>query len=163
MPIVLVRVDERLVHGQVLEGWLPSTRAQELWIANDVLARDSVQRTIMESAIPFSVRLIIDTVERIAALLKDEDEVEIRRMILVDDPEDALRLRRAGVRFDSLNLGNLRKNDFSVCLSNSVLVGDDTLSTLRDIMDEGVQINIQSVPFEKPVDLFDACRRCPRT
>jgi len=158
MPIVLVRVDERLVHGQILEGWLPTTRAQVLLVANDTLADDSVRRAIMESAVPFTVRLVIDTVERIAELVIGDTNGEVRKMILVDDPLDALRLMQAGVRFDSLNLGNFRTDDFSVCLSKSVVVGDETLTTLRDIMDRGVRINIQSVPFEKPVDLFDVCR-----
>ncbi|MDD3473251.1 MAG: PTS sugar transporter subunit IIB, partial [Syntrophaceae bacterium] len=72
MPIVLVRVDDRLVHGQILEGWLPSTRAEELLIANDALAQDELQKMIMESAIPYSVSLIVDSVEKIASILLDD-------------------------------------------------------------------------------------------
>ncbi|MGC8604586.1 MAG: PTS sugar transporter subunit IIB, partial [Desulfomonilaceae bacterium] len=86
MPIVLLRVDDRFVHGQILQGWLPSTRAQELYIANDILAEDEVQKMIMECAIPYNVKMVIDTVENIARLLNDEDKKDTRRMVIVDTP-----------------------------------------------------------------------------
>lgn len=161
MPIVLVRVDDRLVHGQILEGWLPSTRAQELLIANDVLAHDFLQKMIMQSAIPYSVSIVIDTVHGIATLLKNTQENDLRRIVLVDSPRDALRLIRAGVGFDHLNLGNFRTNDVTVCLSRTFMVGEDGLQDLRTILEEGVKVDIQSVPFEKPLDLFDVLRCFP--
>ncbi len=153
MPIVLIRVDDRLVHGQILEGWLPSTRAQEVLIANDALAEDELQKMILESAIPFSVSLIIDSVEKIAAILLNESSSDIRRMVIVDKPVDALRLKKAGVDFNSLNLGNLVEADCKKCLSRSISVGEECLNALKEIMDEGIKINIQSVPFEKGVEL----------
>jgi mannose/fructose/N-acetylgalactosamine-specific phosphotransferase system component IIB len=163
MPIVLVRVDDRLIHGQILEGWLPSTRAQELLVANDAVAQDDLRKMIMQSATPYSVGLVIDSVERIASLCMESDAPDVRRMIIVENPLDALRLKRAGVPFDSLNLGNFRTNDVTVCLSRSVAVGDETLRELRVIMEEGVHVSLQTVPYERPVDLFQVIRRCGRT
>lgn len=153
MPIVLIRVDDRLVHGQILEGWLPSTRAEELLIANDALAEDDLQKMIMESAIPYSVSLVIDSVDKIAAILLDENLSQTRRMVIVDNPVDALRLRKAGVDFDSLNLGNIVEPEYKACLSRSVALGEECLSALREILEEGIKISIQSVPFEKAVEL----------
>jgi mannose/fructose/N-acetylgalactosamine-specific phosphotransferase system component IIB len=161
MPIVLVRVDDRLVHGQIIEGWLPTTKAEELIIANDSLADDSLQQMIMHSALPFSVTLLVDSVEGVASLLKANLENELRRIVLVDRPRDALRLIRAGVKFDHLNLGNLRTGELTVCLSRSVMVSAETLLDLKSIMDEGVQVTIQSVPFEKPLELLDILRHMP--
>lgn len=155
MPIVLVRVDDRLVHGQILEGWIPSTRTQELLVANDAAAGDETLRMIMESATPDSVRLVIESVERIAELLVTEMDSTVRRMIIMDSPVDALRLKRAGVPFTRLNLGNLRTGDGHVCLSRSVMVGDDSMRALREIVDEGVHVYLQSVPFENPSALPD--------
>lgn len=158
MPIVLVRVDDRLIHGQILEGWLPRTRAQELLVANDAIARDDLRKMIMQSATPYTVGLVIDSVDRIASLCVEPEARDVRRMIIVENPVDALRLKRAGVPFDSLNLGNLRTNDVTVCLSRSVAVGRETLRALQVIMEEGVQVSLQAVPYEKPVDLFRMIR-----
>lgn len=157
MSIVLLRVDDRFVHGQILQGWLPSTRAQELYIANDVLAEDDVQKMIMECAIPYTVKIVIDTIDRIAHMLKDEDRTNVRRMVLVDTPVDALRLIRAGVKFDRLNLGNMAGNGNRKVLTRSVAVGEESLIALREILDSGVDISVQSVPFEKPINFCDLC------
>ncbi len=157
MPIVLLRVDDRFVHGQILQGWLPSTRAQELYVANDILAQDDIQKMIMECAIPYTVKMVIDTVDRIACLLKDEDRTEVRRMVIVDTPIDALRLIRAGVKFDHLNLGNMSGNGNKRVLTRSVAVGEESLSALREILDRGIDISVQSVPFEKPINFCDLC------
>jgi mannose/fructose/N-acetylgalactosamine-specific phosphotransferase system component IIB len=155
MPIVLVRVDDRLVHGQILEGWIPSTRTQELLVANDAAAGDETLRMIMESATPDSVRLVIESVEKVAEMLVGDVDSAVRRMIIMDSLSDALRLKRAGVPFKQLNLGNLRAGDARVCLSRSVRVGDDSMRALREIVDEGVQVYLQSVPFENPSALPD--------
>lgn len=162
MPIVLVRVDDRLIHGQILEGWLPSTRAQEVLVANDALACDVMQKMIMQTAMPYPIRLIVDSVDQIAALLVDSEEGDVRRMVIVDNPIDALRLKRAGVQFDHLNLGNLSSGKFTTYLSRSVVVGDECLKALCNIVEEGVRVHIQSVPFEKAIDLADVVSSCPK-
>lgn len=151
MPIVLVRVDDRLIHGQILEGWVPTTHAQELLVANDAAACDDVLRMIMESATPDTISLVVESVDNIAEMLRNEVEPSVRRIIIMDNPLDALRLKRAGVPFDRLNVGNLRTNNGRVCLSRSVIVGDESLRILREIVEEGVQVYIQSVPFESPL------------
>ena len=157
MPIVLFRVDDRFVHGQILQGWLPSTRAQELFIANDALAQDDVQKMIMECAIPYNVKIVIDTVDEVARLLKTEEVSDIRRMVIVDTPVDALRLIRAGVRFGSLNLGNMSGSDAKKPITRSLALGEESMGAIREILKEGIGINVQSVPFEKPIDFCDLC------
>ncbi|MBM3301623.1 MAG: PTS sugar transporter subunit IIB [Deltaproteobacteria bacterium] len=162
MPIVLVRVDDRLIHGQILESWIPSTRAQELIVANDTLADDQVQKMIMQAAIPYSVDLIIDSVLEVASILQQPEGRDVRRMVIVEDPVDALRLRRAGVVFDQLNLGNLVSSEVTICLSRTVSIGGESLQALRTILQEGIKVNIQSVPFEKAVDLSEFCQRAKK-
>ena len=155
MPIVMVRVDDRLIHGQILETWLPSTRAQELVVANDGLAHDLTQRMIIETIVPESVSLVIDSVDGVASHLRKSDNGAVR-FVIVDSPVDALRLIRAGVVFDRLNLGNKRAEASRVCLSNTVFMGQPCINALCEIAREGVKVDIQTVPFEKPVDVFQA-------
>jgi mannose/fructose/N-acetylgalactosamine-specific phosphotransferase system component IIB len=71
----------------------------------------------MESAVPRSIRLIVDSVERVALLLRQSSERDLRRMVIVDSPIDALRLKRAGVQFDHLNLGNIGTDKVRTYLS----------------------------------------------
>ncbi len=156
MPIVMVRVDDRLIHGQILETWLPTTRAQELVVANDELAHDDTQRMIIETIVPRGVSLVIDSVDVVAKLLQENDNGSAKRIVIVDRPVDALRLIRAGVVFDRLNLGNMRSGAARVCLSSTVFAGDASIRALCEIAKEGIRVEIQPVPFDAPVDLFKA-------
>jgi len=158
MSIILVRVDDRLIHGQILQAWLPSIKANELLVPSDTLAADETQRAIFESAIPRSTRLVIDTVERIAEILLQGHDRRVRRMVIVEHLRDALRLKRAGVPFQRLNLGNIRSAEGTLSLSRTVFVGQECLRSLREIVRAGVNVDLQTVPFEKRVDLFDAFR-----
>ncbi len=158
MPIVLMRVDDRLVHGQIIEGWLPVTKAEELVIADDNLAQDGLQQMIMLAALPLSVTLVVDSVDAVASLLQDDGRSGVRRIVLVRSPKDALRLIRAGVRFNHLNIGNLMSREVAVCLGRSVMVSMDCLMDLKRIIDAGVRVSIQSVPFDKPEELLDLRR-----
>lgn len=159
MPIVLVRVDDRLVHGQVLEGWAPFIRAQEIVIASDELASDPLQQMIVQALVPNTLDLVVDTVENVAALLIEPESRVIRRLVLVERPSDALRLKRAGAPFSLLNLGNFSSKQVRVCLNRNVGVGDEGIRALREIVMEGVEVNIQSVPFEKALNWEEVNRR----
>ena len=157
MPIVLVRVDNRFIHGQILEGWIPATRAEELFIANDAMAEDDEQKVIMETALTHPVELVIDKVERIASLLIQPESRPFRKIVLVAHPRDALRLKNAGVPFDQLILGNLGAQQEPVSLSDRVIVGKDAREALNSIMKAGVQVHVQGLPSEKPIDLCEFC------
>jgi mannose/fructose/N-acetylgalactosamine-specific phosphotransferase system component IIB len=157
MPIVLVRVDERLIHGQILQAWIPSIRADELFVANDLLAQDATQKRILEAAVPLSVRLTIDTIDGVARVLIDNRTLDRRRMVIVENPIDALRLRRSGVEFDLLNVGNYMAAEVALFVSPTVRLGKDSFTALRDITLEGVRVSIQTVPYDKPVDFFRVC------
>jgi mannose/fructose/N-acetylgalactosamine-specific phosphotransferase system component IIB len=155
MPIVLVRVDERLVHGQVLEGWVPSTRAEQLIVANDDLLLDEARRMLIQWSVPYTVELVLDGVEQIARRLINNGSPALRKMIIVESPVDALRLKRAGVSFDRLNVGNFASREPTVSLSESVLVGGEQLQALINIIEAGVRVSVQRVPYEKAVDVGD--------
>jgi PTS system mannose-specific IIB component len=157
MPIVLMRVDNRFIHGQILEGWLPWLGADQLIIANDEVATDGAQRRILETALTYPIGLIIDSVERATNLLLQEEIADVKRAIIVSHPVDALRMKRAGVSFGRLILGNLGARSEPLPLSNRVMVGPAGRQALREIINEGVTVSIQGLPTDDPVDLTQIC------
>jgi mannose/fructose/N-acetylgalactosamine-specific phosphotransferase system component IIB len=76
-------------------------------------------------------------------------------MLLLENPIDALRLWRAGVVFDHLNLGNYASKQEERRLSDSVVIGGESLRALVQLYQEGVTVNIQRVPDDKPLDFKD--------
>ena len=82
MSIVLARIDSRLVHGQVLEAWVPYVNADCIVVANNQVAAESFQKTVMQAAVPSSIKLIIGTLEETASILSSTELLKKRVLLL---------------------------------------------------------------------------------
>ncbi|MEZ4485508.1 MAG: PTS sugar transporter subunit IIB [Syntrophotaleaceae bacterium] len=149
MGIVLVRVDNRLIHGQILESWIPTVRADCIVVANDQLAEIAFQKVLMESAVPKGIKVAIGTIEEMAKYLCSGEIAEQRVLLLFADPQDALQAHRLGVDFTELNLGNLHGGKDKKRVSCTVALNNDDIKNLQALEDEGVKVVLQCVPSDR--------------
>ena len=141
-----VRIDNRLVHGQVIEAWLPYCGAQTLIVVNDDLARDSLRQEIMSLAIPRAVDSAFVTVDQ---LVSGESPLAAQRdstLLLFASCLDVRRAVEKGLRLSQLNIGNLHYSKGKRQLSPSVALGADDESCLRFLMGQGVELDFRCVP-----------------
>ena len=153
MNIVLVRVDDRFIHGQILESWIPFLKAQGVIVANDSLAKDHFQKTIMSMAIPERIKLRIVTIDDTLSLNGDTDFKETRTLIIVSSIKDAHRLYSAGLTFPKLNIGNNKGSDTSKQISYSAWVDQEDLDLIKELLEKDMEISLQSVPRERNIDM----------
>ncbi|HZW35550.1 MAG: PTS sugar transporter subunit IIB [Deltaproteobacteria bacterium] len=148
MPLVLVRVDCRLIHGQVVETWLPHTGANCLLVANDDLATNAYLRTVMELAVPPSIHVMFCRLGDVASSLGEIDSRGEKAILLCATFEDALRIHRTGVRFPSLNVGNLHYATGKVEISPSVFFSPEDFDAVHSFCHNGIAVNIRATPFD---------------
>jgi len=153
MNVELVRVDDRLIHGQILESWIPFLNAQAVMVANDELASDDFQRVIMSMAIPDRIKLSIVAVEEACKIRQDTGFKDLRTLVLVYSIKDAYRLFSTGFTYARLNIGNNKASSFSKQVSCSVWINEEEIKLIRLIMDYDVEIHMQSVPRERDIDM----------
>jgi mannose/fructose/N-acetylgalactosamine-specific phosphotransferase system component IIB len=153
MNVVLVRVDDRFIHGQILESWIPHLKAQGVIVANDGLAGDQIQKTIMSMAIPDRIKLKIVSLAEAERLMDDCDLYEKNCLVIVSTIKDAYRLFSNGFIFTKLNIGNNKTERPSKQLSYSVWVDQEDLCLVKSLMDKGVEVTLQSVPRERLIDM----------
>lgn len=158
MNIVLVRVDDRFIHGQILESWIPFLKAQSVIVANDTLSQDQFQKTIMSMAIPEKILFRIVSVQEVLHLMDDQNLDGKRTLIIVSTIADAYTLFTSGVRFPSLNLGNTKASEGARQVSYSVWINERDLGYLKLLMNTGVNIGLQSVPRERLIDMKSLIR-----
>lgn len=152
MSIVLARIDNRLIHGQVLEAWVPSVNANCIVVANDQVASLTFQRLLMEAAVPRGIRVEIGTVAEAAKILASEEIHGRRVLLLFATAEDALRAHRLGVGFSDLNLGNMHGGEGKVRLSCTIALDPGDVSNLNALEEEGVRIVSQCIPSDRQTD-----------
>lgn len=149
MGIVLVRIDNRLIHGQILEAWVPALQADCIVVANNQLAEVAFQKVLMESAVPKGIKVAIGTIEEMVEILRSNELNERRILLLFGNAQDALEAHRLGVPFEELNLGNLHGGKNKKRLSCTVALNDDDMVQLQALEDDGVKVVLQCVPSDR--------------
>lgn len=143
-----VRIDNRLVHGQIIETWLPYTHAKYIFVANDETAADDLQQQIMSLAIPQSVNCIFTKVEALPNAVKslnsgvDHSNV----LILFSSCNDVKRAVDSGLSFNALNIGNIHYSPGKKQISPSVALSSEEESCLRYFLDIGIELDFRCVP-----------------
>ena len=143
-----VRVDNRLVHGQVIETWLPYTNASNLLVANDDLAADSLRQTIISLAVPSRIKLQFSKVESACAVLDSICPKENSTLMLVADCRDALRIFDGGVLFPTLNVGNLHYGPGKRQICSHVALSEEDEACLVQLKAHSVKFDFRCVPNE---------------
>lgn len=149
MSILLARIDNRLIHGQVLEAWVPYVHANCIVVANDRVAELTFQRILMEAAVPRGIRVVIGTVEEVVGILVSKALDQNRVLLLFATSDDALRAHRRGVEFTELNLGNMHGGEGKKWLSCTISLNSRDVENLAALEGEGVRIVVQCVPSDR--------------
>lgn len=147
--IVLTRIDNRLVHGQVGVVWTSAVNANLLLVANDAAANDPLQQELMSATAETSgVGIRFWTLEKtITTISKASPRQHI--FLVIKTPEDALKLVQGGVPIKEINVGNMHFSEGKEQISKKVFVDQADKDAFNALIDAGVKVYIQDVPEEK--------------
>lgn len=153
MPnIVLTRIDNRLIHGQVATQWSSSIGANLILVANDKVAGDKMRQGLMNMAAPSYAGTRYWTLEKtIANIHKASDRQKI--FLICENPQDVLTLVEGGVPIDKVNIGNMHMSEGKRQVAQVVAVDDDDVEAFRKLKDRGVELEIRKVPSEASEDV----------
>lgn len=157
--IALVRVDNRLVHGQILEAWVPFVKAKCIMVVDDNAASDFFCETVIRMAVPSDIEVNICSVEDFAASYVFSQGNGKKSIVLFSNIADALKVYQNGFHFKKLNIGNIHHEDYKVCCAPSVFLCEPEIQDIFKLLqDEGVHVELKRVPREKAVDIKDALK-----
>ncbi len=148
MPnIVLCRIDNRLIHGQVATQWTSSIGANLLLVANDKVASDTMRQGLMDMAAPSFAQTRYFTLKRTMEVIhKAADRQKI--FIICENPQDVLALVKGGVPIKKVNIGNMHMAEGKRQVVGSVAVDDADINAFKELRELGVELEIRRVPTE---------------
>ena len=155
MPLALVRIDDRLVHGQVVEGWIPNLKAELVLVASDTAAADELQISLMRLALPEAVILEVLPVAQAARHPGFNPDYPKRVLVLVPGPQEALRLLEEGASFARVNVGGLHYTAGKVQLGRAIYLSEKDKQALIGISRRGIRLEGRALPNERETDLMD--------
>lgn len=140
------RVDNRLVHGQVIEAWLPYTGARYLIVANDELAGNDLRQQIISLAVPQRIHTLFVTLEALPLALRSAPSAQ--SFVLLADCGDACRAFSQGVGMRALNIGNLHYAEGKRQIFPHIAVSERDIAQLAYLRDHDVELDFRAVPLD---------------
>lgn len=153
--IKMVRVDHRLLHGQVAFAWTKTLGVDCILIANDEVAKDTLRMGALRMAAPSGVKLVIKSIEDSVANMKAGKTDKYNLFILLESIEDAYRLTEEVPEIKFINLGGIKSASDKRQISKAIFVSDKDCDLLRKMNDKDVKLEIRMVPDEKPLNAMD--------
>ncbi len=153
--IVLARIDDRLIHGQVTVGWSRFLDIEKIVVLSDDIVHDDMQKSLLAMAVPESADFDVDSVAGVAAKLAHPEYTSCRTLLLAASPSEFRRLVvEFGFRLPEVNVGGQRYAAGTRKVCDGVLLTDEAYADLCALRDAGVFVEVRMIPSHDKKDLF---------
>jgi PTS system mannose-specific IIB component len=151
----LVRIDDRLIHGQVIAVWCKHQPFSRIVIVDDAVAADAFMQQVLQLSAPPGLRVDVFSIAEGIQALNADTPARRTTMVLVKSPQTARRLYDGGLKYNALNIGGIghgpgRKNIFK-----NIAASAEEIVILKDLLNKGVKITLLTVPGEKSQAFFE--------
>ena len=158
--IKLVRIDSRLIHGQVASQWTPKTAAKSIVIIDDATAADSFMSEMLQLACPRNVDVIVYGVEKGVAQYKADKFGNGNVIVLFQNVDNCYRAFKAGFDFTELNIAQIPAGPGRVRLPGTTInMNKSEMSMVEEICNSGVECIMQMTPNESRTPLLPIIQR----
>ncbi len=147
--ITLLRVDDRLLHGQVIHAWVPFTHSDMLVVVADSEALVFIEKELTALALEIGCEVKALRVDEAPSFLNDEGLAERRVFVVFSSIADAVSVYEAGFSFTALNIGNIHHAAYKTKLSPSVMITEEEERALGALRALGVIVEARALPEEQ--------------
>lgn len=152
MSIVLARIDDRLIHGQVMTSWLNYTGANRIIIVDDETANDTFLKMIVTSVAPANIKTEVFSVHEGAETIKQlaaSDKV----ILLAKSPEAYVELMNQGIALEKVNIGGMGAKEGRTKFYKNISASSAEKASLKKLIDTGATVIIQIIAEDKAIDV----------
>ncbi|QWT17558.1 PTS sugar transporter subunit IIB [Collinsella sp. zg1085] len=157
--IRLVRIDHRLLHGQVAYSWVKAVGVNAILIANDAVAQDTLRMSALRLAKPEHVKLVIKSLVDSAAAIESGVTDSYELLILVESIADACwlvkRLAASPYALREINVGGVRAEEGKCQISSAIFVSPEEEQLLRETAAQGVNFLVQMLSTDTARNVID--------
>jgi PTS system mannose-specific IIB component len=161
MSIILARVDDRLIHGQVVQGWLNSIDVDTILVVSNTAAEDEMQKMLMMLAIPSNIHIDIKNLNNAVSSFADYSDSKL--FIITASVCDIFRMIELGVAINSINIGGMHFSKGKRQLMYNVFVDNEDIEYLYKIYLRGIEVEGRVLPKderENIIQLIENEHRC---
>lgn len=147
-----VRIDDRLIHGQIIVSWVTALGITEIIVADTDAANDEFQGMLLEMGVPKAMKFELLTLEEAGNLINSNRDFS-KTLLIVRDIHSLKTLMDLGVSFSTVNYGNSGRTDSRTRYYKSVWLTEDERKLVESVMDAGITLEVRVIPSEKAIDM----------
>ena len=153
LNISWVRIDSRLLHGQVAMAWSKEIRPDRIIVVSDAVAHDQLRKDLITQAAPPGIKANVCPVDKLVQITRDPRFSRTSALLLFETPQDLLRVVEAGVKIDHVNVGSMAHSAGKIAINGTVSIDADDARAFKALHDHGCELGWQKVPadHEEPV------------
>lgn len=157
--IIHIRIDDRLLHGQVCAFWSNTLKLTRIMVANDEVAVDDIQKSVLRMAAPVGIRTSLIPLSTAVTNIMAEKYKGQRVLLILKGPKDALRLLDMGLPIKKINVGNMGGRENTKKYKKSVSLTPEEYNQFIEIDKRGVELVAQMVPEDPENSLMDYLKK----
>ena len=159
IDIAAVRIDTRLLHGQVATAWTKQIAPNRIIVVSDGVAHDELRKTMIEQAAPPGVPANVVPISKMVEVAKDPRFGATKAFLLFETPQDLLKCIEGGVDIKKVNIGSMAHSVGKVVVTNAIAMGEDDVKTLEELKAKGVELEARKVPSDSSEDIDAMLRK----
>ncbi|QAR86619.1 PTS mannose/fructose/sorbose transporter subunit IIB [Pediococcus acidilactici] len=153
MPVVNVRVDARLIHGQVAAVWSSLLQVKRIIVANDEAETNEIERASLRMAAPSQIWLSVLNIKKAVTNIKNGRYGNQRVFLIFQNVLDAKKYVENGGIIKELTIGNISHKEGSKTLVKSISVNDEEVAAMKWLETKGTSVIVQTVPNDPKQDI----------
>jgi mannose/fructose/N-acetylgalactosamine-specific phosphotransferase system component IIB len=154
MPIVLTRIDDRLIHGQITEGWTRALRTEYIVVVSDEVAHSDWEKELCLAALPSHIEGIVISIDDAPKIINELASDLRNSYVLFESPHDAYRAFEKGARIEEINVGGMHSSKNKREILDYIFVDEDDAAHLKALHDSGVKLDFRDMPNNDNVDVL---------
>ncbi|MCJ2147539.1 mannose/fructose/sorbose PTS transporter subunit IIB [Bacillus sp. B19-2] len=163
MKIVLARIDDRFIHGQVLTRWIKIQAADRIIVVSDEVAQDEMRKTLILSVAPSNVKASAVSISKMAKAFHSPRYEDTTAMLLFENPGDIVSLIEAGVPIETVNVGGMRFENNRRQITKSVSVTEKDIKAFEQLHGSGVKLELRQLPSDSSEDFMQILRNATKS
>ncbi|MBK1809926.1 PTS sugar transporter subunit IIB [Clostridium sp. YIM B02505] len=154
MNINFVRIDDRLIHGQVATVWVKESKCNKIIACSDEVAKDVLRKTLLLQVAPADVKAYVLPIDKAIEAYKNPKYNDFKTMFLFTNPTDVLRMIEGGVDIKSVNVGGMCYKEGKTQVTGAVSVDKKDVDAFKKLHEKGIELEVRQLASNPKVDLI---------
>ncbi|MXP50922.1 PTS mannose transporter subunit IIAB [Pantoea sp. SoEX] len=155
MQIALVRIDDRLIHGQITTRWTKETKVQRIIVVNDEISKDNIRKTLLKQSTPPGISAHVIDIEKMIRVWKNPKYKQDRVMLLFTNPTDVLRVIEGGVNITTVNIGGMAFKEGKIQVSKAVSLDTNDIAAFNKLNELNIELEIRKISNDPKLNIID--------